>query len=623
MCGIFGAVGNQLPSRLEVMQCLKKIEHRGPDGFKISYSERCVFGFARLSILDLTEAGLQPFVDERSNTSVMVNGEIYNYQNLRLELVEQGYRFRSNSDCEVILWGFVAWGLEKLLKKIRGMFAIAISDDQNLYLLTDRYGKKPIFYRQMGENLIFASEIKSFFGIDNFDLLFSRSGVFDWMQFRGSPSNTTIYDNIHKVPPASYLKISKSTLKIDEIKYFENLDTFKTAGNQKDLNRQFEEVFMNAVEKRLNSEVPIALQLSGGIDSSLVAWGVSQFNLPMKTYSIGFSAPSEKGYSEEIYARKVADQFGLDHTQINMTADEMLTYLPDAVYAFDGMLDYPNSIPLMALAQSSKEFATVMLTGDGADEVFGGYSKFGAIAELHEGVAFPPSSRLASTLGKFLTTKFQQKMRIMHLKGEFAGDIPKTLRYANSFLMSTTLSSFANFQDKKEESINEDLKLGQALLLNDQSTYLKTMFERQDRVSSFYSQEARSPFVDEELIAFANQLPLHEKFTRNKNKIFLKKFAEKIFDSEFVYRKKKGFPMPLQSWLNGNNALRCALDKVMSGNSVLSDVFHPKALKALLNQKRFKFGLLNYADNQDQYFLWYLSILQLASEKMNVKGWAD
>jgi len=327
MCGIFGIYNFNASQLIKAQKSLNLLSHRGPDQAGEWYDALVYLGHKRLSIIDLSEKGRQPLTDNKAEIILSMNGEIYNFKKLKDEL-QKDYEFKSKSDSEVIIYGYKKWGLEKLLTKIDGMYAFLLYDkmNQELYAVRDKFGKKPLFYSQYKNQIIFSSEIKSLFEFDDKLRCFSKTGIMDWLYYRGNTSGITIYDKIYKLSAGSYIRLKNGA--ITKIKYydiFNNINKSYSETDETDCLKQLEEKLDNAVSKRLISDVPVGIQLSGGIDSSLIAYFMRKHHTAeVHSFSIGFSNPDDQDFSEEKYATFVADKLGLTHHQINITQQDVL-----------------------------------------------------------------------------------------------------------------------------------------------------------------------------------------------------------------------------------------------------------------------------------------------------------
>ena len=382
MCGIFGIFQFQSDKLELARKGLKSLSHRGPDQDGEWFTSDIYLGHRRLSIIDLSTNGRQPMVDNNYGVVLCINGEIYNYRSLKAEL-QKKYPFKSQSDSEVLLYGYKEWGIDGLISHLDGMFAFALYDqtEKSLFLCRDRYGKKPMYYTMSNRQLVFGSEIKALFAFDPSLKIFSKDGIYDWMYHRGNNSKGTIYHNINQLSPGHYMKCTVDELLLK--KYYDLTDCLESVPEYKDIPGELDFLLNNAVRKRLISDVPVGLQLSGGVDSSIIANYIKKLHYgEFHSFSIGFRDKADAGFSEEKYARFVADKLELVHHQINVNKQDIITHYEHVVYLFDGMLDIPNAIPIYILSKYAKDYISVVLTGEGADELFGGYTKLTSMLSL-------------------------------------------------------------------------------------------------------------------------------------------------------------------------------------------------------------------------------------------------
>ena len=386
MCGIAGVIGGNVPDLDQVLETmLSTIEHRGPDDKGTWVVPGIGLGMQRLSIIDIAD-GHQPMISEAGNV-IVFNGEIYNYRNLRDELIALGISLSSHSDTEVILRGYEVWGIE-VIDRLVGMFAIALFDakDRVLHLVRDRLGKKPLYYGPLmqGSAFGFASELKALHILLNDEkVVLNEQSVLDYLAFRFVPGPNTIWKAFRKLPPGHRLVVNVDSLEIQETQYWKIEVTSnarqKTSPSQ--IQKQFDDLFLNAVQIRLEaSDVPVGVLLSGGLDSSAVVAAAAELgHSALETFSIGFTDGGD--FSELQYARTVADFLGTNHREVVLTQQEFLELLPKFVVMSDEPLGDLASIPLFKVCELAAQHVKVALTGEGADEVLGGYD-FDKMAQL-------------------------------------------------------------------------------------------------------------------------------------------------------------------------------------------------------------------------------------------------
>ena len=629
MCGIFG-IYNFNPNQLaKATRSLDLLTHRGPDQSGEWYNEKIYLGHKRLSIIDLSEKGKQPLTDNNSEIVLSMNGEIYNFQNLKNEL-QKDYEFKSKSDSEVIIYGYKKWGLSKLLTKIDGMYAFLLYDktNQELYAVRDKFGKKPLFYAETNNQIIFSSEIKSIFEFDDELRSFSKTGIINWLYYRGNISGSTIYDKILNLAPGYYIKIKHGT--INKIKYYDLIDNINNSisiNEETNYLKQLEAKLDIAVSKRLISDVPVGIQLSGGIDSSLIAYFMRKHHTgKVHSFSIGFSHPDDQNFSEEKYATFVANKLGLTHHQINITQQNVLDEFEKTIYLTDGMLDIPNTIPIYLLSKYAKEYITVSLTGEGADEAFGGYTKFNLPLQLinNNNNKLKVSDFITNFLGSMPSAKIRSLARIFYLNKHYAGKPNDILKDLNCYISSSTLSKILNDNSDFYFTIDniikqlESFNFQKQMLLMDHKMYLLTLLERQDRASMGAGMESRLPFLDPDIVEWGLSLPVEILFNNNNNKIILKRLSEKIFGKDFTYRPKVGFPLPIYKWLDDKNGFYFYLDKIYKNDFILNEIINNSYLKDYLASKSFSNKLLCYPDEDRMWLKWFMMVLRTTQDLFRI-----
>lgn len=622
MCGIFGYYGLSSDNLSRARKALNTLEHRGPNQWGDWYNSNVYIGHQRLSIIDLSEKATQPMQDE--NSVIAHNGEIYNFLDIRSKL-ERKYNFKSSSDSEVLLHGYNEWGLEKLLDVIDGMYVFSIYDKKlnKLFLVRDRFGQKPLFYTSYDQKLLFSSEIKALFEFAPSLRVFSYEGIKDWIYHRGSHHSETIYYNIHKLQPGCYLEITKSGIKIN--KYYDILDYINEGDYQDHGFDNLEKDLSEAVNKRLISDVPLGVMLSGGIDSSLIAYYLNKKTSAEKhTFSIGFDKLKYRNYTEESYARHVASKFGFTHHHLNISSDDVMDSFEKVIYHCDGMLDFPNTIAIYLLSKYAKDFVTVILTGEGADELFGGYNKYNTAIKQ----SINNSPQLLNNLGYFFLNKINIRRltsttRELYLKKEYMGENKKLLEDINCYISPET---FSKIFGENTISIFDNIDYNQLLnipfykqlLIMDHKTYLFSVLDRQDRATMAASLESRSPFLDKNLIENSISLSKRYFFNDNQTKVALKNKSEEIFGKEFTYRKKMGFPLPINNWINTNKFSKY-LNPIFSTDFLLNKKIDTKFLHPYLKSNSFDYKLVNYANSERLWINWFLMVLRTAQDVFNIK----
>jgi|WetSurMetagenome_2_1015567.scaffolds.fasta_scaffold00026_55 asparagine synthase (glutamine-hydrolysing) len=636
MCGIAGMVRrDNLPiDGRELLAMTDRMRHRGPDGGGTRViagppgSGLCAgLGHRRLSIIDLSPLGRQPMANEDGTVWVTFNGEIYNYKTLRVDLVERGHTFRSESDTEVIIHGYEEYG-EKICAKLNGMYAFGIWDGKRgrLVLCRDRFGKKPLYYRQSGEGLEFASELKSFLEMASFKPELDIKSLALYLAYEYVPVPHSIYKGVYKLPPATYLCYNGRESSITP--YWDPAFHNGQSGGMRpgDVRQTLLELLKKAVEKRLMSDVPLGAFLSGGVDSSAVVALMSEIvdSRMIKTFSIGFADPS---FDESRFARTIAVAFNTDHHEKIFTAADLFSTLPTVWDFLDEPFADASILPTYMLSKFTRESVTVALGGDGGDELFAGYDPFPAhrLANWYTALVPPWFSRTAISplvnmmpvSSRNMSLDFRMKQ---FLKGVF---LPLSVRnqvWLGAFPADThthllsrdvqeTLGEFDAYQDVR--ALREGRSFRDWV---DEITYMYQRFylgedilTKVDRASMAVSLEVRTPFLDLDFAEFANGLPSTFKLHGLTRKYILKKALEKKLPGEIIRRKKKGFGIPLTRWLRHD--LRPMLERIFSEDRIRKEGLFSFPCVHTLMQEHFS----GKRDNRKQ--LWTLLMFEQWKER--------
>jgi asparagine synthase (glutamine-hydrolysing) len=494
------------------------IAYRGPDDHGYYSDSNISLGHRRLSIIDLTAAGHQPMSDKEGKVTIVFNGEIYNFRQLRA-LLEKKYDFASATDTEVLIYGYREWGPEGLLKRISGMFAFAIwdSDKKLLFLARDRLGKKPLYYYVHGNKLVFASELKSVLEFREIKRELDISSVNSYLSYRFIPSDKTMIIGVKKLLPAHYALFSKGKLVINR---YWKIDWTVSEKPEEYYIKKFNELFKDCVEKRLFSDVPLGAFLSGGIDSSaVVAMNTKLRNDPVKTFTVGFNHETD----ETKYAKLVAEHLGCDHHELILDYHDMTKALPNIVWYMDEPSTDITMVPLYFLSQFAKKKVTVVNSGEGADELFSGYAHY----------------KIGSNMFNFVPSAVKNRIYCWYYS---------PFKHADR-------EQFFNIGPKEDALLMEHLKAKEPKhllnkLLNFDINYELPNWQlaRVDRMTMANAQEARVPFLDYEMVEFAASLPINMKLKNVTNKYLLKQAVKKWIPKEIIERRKQGFTTPMHDW---------------------------------------------------------------------------
>lgn len=632
MCGIFGVL-NFTPDRLnDARKALHSLSHRGPDQWGEHIAEDLYLGHRRLSIRDLSENGRQPFVDPATGVAVAVNGETWNDQALRREL--EGVRFRSGSDSEVFLHGYLRWGLDDLLARVDGFYAAVIYDPRirRLYLVKDRWGKKPLYYARYHHQWLFASEIKALLQYAPELRAFDYEGIKHWIAYRGSANPRTIFRGVSKVAQGSYVALAPTGL-VETRRHFDLIARAVLAGERPalspvELDHDIEELLLRAISKRFVADVPVGLQLSGGVDSSLVAvLAKTVQNRPLDTFTVTFSDIRDQAFSEAAYARHVAQYCGFNHHEVGITNQMIADAFERVVYLFDGMLDIPNAIPIYLLCRQAKESITVIMTGEGADELFGGYEKFTWLAATQRARWWARWVPAALFELPCPSERMQWLLYRCYRDQCYSEGPERVLDHLNCFVSPLTMARyFGPLQETLLDGLNREALaslpfLKQALLV-DHVTYLNFLLERQDKASMGASMEARLPFLDQALVEYVIRLPSHLLVDDQHNKKPLKRMLARHLGEAFAYRRKGGFPLPIERWFEQESGLGRHWKRVDHDHFLLWQKADRRGLLRYVRARTFDRRQLSYGDSERIWLKWFLSVLAAAQEVFAVTDMA-
>jgi len=625
MCGITGmlmaSAGRVRNAEPQLVASLSALSHRGPDDNGTWSDDYCALGHRRLSIIDLTTAGHQPMADGMGN-QIVFNGEIYNFMALRELLRALGHTFQSHSDTEVMLAAYRQWGTA-CVDHFRGMFAFVLWDSsrKRLFLARDRVGKKPLFYAFAHGSLYFASEIQgmlAFQEVPRQDDLFAL----DHYLARGYiASPWTAFKGIQKLPPAHFMtvQVDKGALKHDIKPYWSLPYIAKSALSFEESSAQLREVLTEAVRLRMISDVPLGAFLSGGIDSSIVVGLMAKMsNRPVKTFSIGFK---NAAYNELEYARIVSGKWGTEHTEFVVEPDAV-SILPTLVKHYGEPYCDSSAIPTYYVAKLTREYVTVALTGDGGDESFAGYDRYWASRLSQRFLMFPGAGIIARLLADLLPDSHDFRDPVRRAKRFLqAVQLPMVQRYDQwlgcfsaskriDLITDDARSEMRKTSPSPEEWMAELFHLSRhhdvvdSCMSADVASYLPfDLLVKVDIATMASSLEARSPFLDHEVMECAARMPVHFKLNGKNTKHILKHTFSDLLPGEIVIRPKSGFGVPMQEWLRGplNSLMRETLDPdVIRKRGLLNEGFVSRLVE------QHSTGIRDHSNQ-----LWCLMMLEL------------
>ena len=573
MCGIIGVVEEgAAQSRERLISARELMWQRGPDDAGVWAGEHACLGARRLSIIDLSSAGHQPMISDDRRRVLVFNGEIYNFHDLRRELQGE-FEFRSHTDGEVILHGYRRWGLQGLLNRLDGMFAFALWDEDRRMLFAgrDRAGKKPFYFRHQGRSFHFASTLNALLGLLPSQPPLDPHAVDAFLVYQAVPAPMSIFSGVRQLLPAHSLTFSSETGECRIERYWRVSYANKTRESEQEILEHVERLARDAVRKRLESDVPVGVFLSGGVDSSLIAaLASSESTRPIEAMTLGFDEPE---FDERSYARTVTERLGMRlHEETLRPA--LVADLPAIVWHYGQPVADVSIVPSHYLAQAARRWMSVALNGDGGDELFGGYTRpmLARVAAPYRS-ALPQSVR--SAVARALRDQQDGPLRRLALLAR-AGEqsAADTFTYDRAFRLFRTDAYAEQFLGSLGQEHPDALYRAvwdeadgvddtDRALYGDFSTYLPDqLLVKADRASMAHSLEARSPLLDRALIEYAATIPTSIRLKGFKTKYLLKKLAERYVPRSVLYRRKKGFVMPGSRWLRGELSpyVRAALD---------------------------------------------------------------
>ncbi len=618
MCGICGLVYHDSARQVsepQVQRMSNIIRHRGPDDSGVWVKGHVGLGQARLSIIDLSPLGHQPMCNEDGTIWITFNGEIYNFLELKDELVRKGHRFCSNTDTETILHLWEELG-PACVERLRGMFAIALWDErqQSLFLARDRVGKKPLFYAALPDRFLFGSEIKAILQDEEFQVSPDLEAIHYYLTYQSVPAPYSAFKGIKKLPPAHTLLVKDGQVTLQrywDLSYKNKLRVVGAAA-ERELQEEIIERLREAVRIRLMSDVPLGAFLSGGVDSSIVvALMAGLMDQPVKTFSIGFA---EDEYNELPYARMVAERYHTDHHEFIVKPDAQAIF-PELVWHYNEPFADSSAIPTYYVSKLAREYVTVVLTGDGGDENFAGYPRYQNLDPAADGnFATRLKDRLKNPylFQRGFPRHLQDLRRLVDLT-------PERLRYyqrITHFWEYYQRQLYAPaFWDQLDGRFGVDIMLEKyrqsdaknfldATLYLDFNLYLPdTLMTKTDIAGMTHSLEARMPILDHPFMEFVASIPPELKLKDgNISKYIFKKAVEPYLPHEVIYRKKMGFGVPTDHWFRHDL-------KEMLYDTLLSQ----KALQRGYFQASYIRGMIDRHQNGEnwQYLLWNLLMLEM------------
>jgi len=606
MCGIIGEISSEKVDTKKFIQMRDELKHRGPDdaGLYVNGKGNVALGHRRLSIIDLTPAGRQPMSSEDNDVWLTFNGEIYNYKELREELIKRGHTFKSKTDAEVVIHAYQQWGMDSLLK-LRGMFAFAIWDEKanKLFLARDRIGIKPLYYYVDNNRFVFSSELKGLIKDKKIARKINPTALKYYFIYRYIPAPYSIWQDIYKLPPAHYLIYEHNQCSIK--KYWD----LKLKNDTPDENlaaRDIQELLEDSIDHHLISDVPVGVLLSGGLDSSMVTAIGSKLKEDLLTYSIGFEP---QAYSELQYSRLVANKFKTKSTEKILSFPEIPRLLEKILYFYDEPLGDSSIFPTFLLMETAGKEVKVALSGDGGDEIFAGYNwysdfsfykRFEIFAWLFRGF-YSVVARISDNWDKEVLKILKYRLKLFSAHGlkryraimapRFEENEIKELFSSDYYEKASTDNIIENYAASNPRTVKE-------LQLLDMRTFLvDDILVKVDRASMANSLEVRVPFLDHNIIEYVMSLDSKVIFRKRVKKYLLKKMAASLLPPEIIHRRKKGFSAPIDK-----------LGLIEDNIHVLKDSY---AVKDGILKPEFIDKLIHSSGAIDRAKLWLLILFEL------------
>jgi asparagine synthase (glutamine-hydrolysing) len=638
MCGIVGFVSHQRDNTT-VDKMLAVQAYRGPDNrgvFVEKIREQYIhLGHNRLSIQDLSSHGHQPFVSECGEYVIVFNGEVYNFKTIRIELEKLGYKFISNSDTEVILYAYKAWGME-CLEKFIGMFAFAILDKKlgKMFLVRDRAGVKPLYYYAKEDIFMFSSELKSFHEHPDFQKELNKEVLPYYFQFGYIPAPHTIFKNTHKLEPGHYLVLNiaqaPSTInhQLSTKQYWSVDDCYakeKFDKSESEILDDLETLLTDAVEQRMVSDVPVGVFLSGGYDSSLVTALLSKNKQrKLHTYTIGFE---DKKYNEAEHAKTIAKHFGTEHTEYYVSEADLLSKIETLPFYYDEPFGDSSAIPTMLVSGLAKKDVTVALSADGGDEAFCGYSKYFFLNKFSNIFSSNFKKSMLKTTINILNEKSIEKLNAVlpqsiqqtNIKDKYnkfkravnANSMEEMFMQASSYVNPVEIEKMLKVEGKPEVYSKFSMQGGghfiDEMMRVDYKTFMvDDVLTKVDRATMSVSLEGREPLLDHRIVEYMARVPVELKYKNGTGKYLARKILYKHIAPEMIDKPKAGFQIPLAEWLR--KELRPLVEKYVTKGRLDEEIFD---VAMVARAKESVFG----GESAHVNTLWFILMYEMWKEK--------
>ncbi len=544
MSGIAGYISKNKPSKKILKSMTDRIAHRGPDGEDFYLDDNAALGYRRLAVQDV-EKGTQPLYNASKDLVLICNGDIYNYKELRKELENKKYKFKTNTSEEVIVHGYEEWGKE-ITSKLRGMFAFVLwnKKEQELFMARDKWGIKPLYYYETEDTLLFGSEIKAFLDHPDFKKEFNEEILSAYLCFNSVPTEETFFKGVKRIEPGYQATYKDGKLELE--RYFA-LEFNEKEQDVEVLANEINEAMNDSVKRHFEADVEVGSLLSSGVDSSYIV----SIGKPSKTFTVGYDDPK---YNEINYAKDLADKLGIENITKIISQKEYIENFPKLMYHMDEPLADPSTIALYSIAGLASEHVKVITSGEGADELFGGYNTYQE--EINQSwymkIPFPLRRMASAVAGLFPEVRGFNFIyrRGKHLKDYNIGlgrifrdeEAMKLVNCKNQIHTKEIVAPF--YEEYKNNST-----MVQRQVIDYYFWLVRDFLHAIDRCGSMFGIECRTPFLDEKMYEIAATLPVNAKINATTTKVALRKAAEKEIPNESYKKKKLGFPVPLREWV--------------------------------------------------------------------------
>ncbi len=582
MCGIVGFINNKPEKETIIKKMSKKIEHRGPDGEGFYIDDKCALAHRRLAIIDLN-TGKQPIYNEDESVVIVYNGEVYNFQELRDALEKKNHVFKTKTDTEVIIHGYEEWGYD-VAKHLRGMFSFAIWDKNKneLFLARDGFGIKPLYYGLFNDTFMFSSEPKAFLANPDFDKKLNENILSAYLCFNSVPTSETFFKGVFRLEPGSYLLYKEGKI---EIKSFFRLNFDEKNNSMEDITKDITKAMENSVKYHQISDVEVGSFLSSGIDSSYIV----SLAKPDKTFTVGYDNPK---FDEIKYAKDLSNKLNIKNYSKKITMDEYIDAFPKIQYYMDEPLADPSAIALYFVSEIASKKVKVVLSGEGADELFAGYNSYQQELSMHWYMRIPYFIRHGISLiaGLFPDAK---GFNFLYRRGQKLENYNIGLgrvfwdKEANSIVKLKNQIKTKDIVKKVYKDYENNSTLVQRQAIDYYYWLVNDFLHAVDRNTMMFGLEARTPFLDKKVYEVARKLPSYAKINKNTTKVALRKAAQGVIPTEAYKKKKLGFPVPLKEWIKTDKLYNLIKEKFESDNA--KKFFDTrKILKLLDNHKNGK-----------------------------------